>query len=102
MQFVKLRQSKFNFSGTKNYSLFENYVFLRFVVTKTAKIDKEQTSTCPDESKPTENTTNDGNGDQPPEKKKRLSNKEYKKMMKGQNKVSSGHFSCFKVCSHKQ
>lgn len=63
--------------------------------------DKEQLSTCLDGSATTDNTTNDGKEDQPPEKKKRLSNREYKKLMKGQNKVSF-HILLHKIYSPKQ
>lgn len=68
--------------------LLDNFTFRRFAITKTAKNDNEQSSTCQDESTTTENNAENGKEDQPPEKKKRLSNREYKKMMKGQNKVS--------------
>lgn len=40
------------------------------------------------DGKTTANDIENGVEDQPPQKKKRLSNREYKKLMKGQNKVS--------------
>lgn len=49
-----------------------------------------ETNACSDETKNTatnDNTANGSDEQQPPQKKKRLSNREYKKLMKGQNKV---------------
>lgn len=50
----------------------------------------EETGTCSEENVKTTTAENVENGSeqQPPQKKKRLSNREYKKLMKGQNKVS--------------
>lgn len=63
--------------------------FFRFLLTKNVTSNStEKASTCSEENtKPKTETENDGE-QPPPEKKKRLSNKEYKKLMKGQNKVS--------------
>lgn len=45
-------------------------------------------STCYDKNEESTKGANDENGSEPPQKKKRLSNREYKKLKKGQNKVS--------------
>lgn len=58
----------------------------------------EGKDTCSEENA---KSTKDENGEnsneqQPPQKKKRLSNREYKKMMKGQNKVSMIRIHCIR------
>lgn len=63
----------------------------RFMFTKNVTSNStEGTSTCSEENiKPKIEVEKSENDEQPPpEKKKRLSNREYKKLMKGQNKVS--------------
>lgn len=52
--------------------------------------NNDDTGTCSDEiAKPeTEVQTSENGEQQPPQKRKRLSNREYKKLMKGQNKVN--------------
>lgn len=66
------------------------YSPIRFMVQKNvANNDTEESSTCLEENVKAATTDNSENGTdaQPPQKKKRLSNREYKKLMKGQNKV---------------
>lgn len=54
------------------------------------KTSPDETNTCGEEgAKQATDLQKAENGEQqPPEKRKRLSNREYKKLMKGQNKVS--------------
>lgn len=57
---------------------------------KESSNNTEETSTCSDgTAKPEiEVGKTDNDAEQPPQKRKRLSNREYKKLTKGQNKVS--------------
>lgn len=57
---------------------------------KNAVDARTEKGTCSEENAISVSTENGerGSGDQPPQKRKRLSNREYKKLMKGQNKVS--------------
>lgn len=94
MEFVKSSQSKLEFRLQIGKSVaFCNVLFCyRFLLAKNVASNKtDNASTCSEEdAKPTTEAGKSENGDEqpPPQKKQRLSNKEYKKLMKGQNKVS--------------
>lgn len=62
----------------------------RYIIPKNVKDNNTEGGTCSEENAETKTVENaeNGGGEHPPQKKKRLSNREYKKMMKGQNKVS--------------
>lgn len=65
-----------------------NFIRNRFIIPKHV----EERTTCSDDTVQSVTTDNTDNGAEaeaqpPPQKKKRLSNREYKKLKKGQNKV---------------